>query len=250
MKPNNKPQKNSINNLINIFEPSSSQKKSQSETQSSSTKNHIKSLDNSGLNREGEELDTDEEKDIEDISLDKNKITLNDLLSFSNSKNNANRNNMFGFRLKSLNKKSISFYNNFAFNELITNKNNSDKNTFQKNKQPQLDLYNAYSSNGRNSYANIKNKNRNFIKNQNGNKYHFSSEDKYKIKLGKPNNIYSENTNNNKNKKYLMNEFKGKKMIHNLTEDLLSENNRNDMPNIKTKSKINNMPNVKKLNFI
>jgi hypothetical protein len=186
----------------------------------------------------------------------KNKITLNDLLTFSNSKNNTNRNNMVGFRLKSLNKKSISFYNNFAFNELITNKNNSDKNAFQKNKQPQLDLYNVYSSNGRNSYANIKNKNRNFIKKQNENKYHFASEDKYKIKLGKPNNIYSENTNNNKNKnknknkKYLMNEFKGKKMIHNLTEDLLSEKNPNDMPNIKIKSKINNMPNVKKLNFI
>ena len=180
----------------------------------------------------------------------KNKITLNDLLTFSNSKNNANRNNMVGFRLKSLNKKSISFYNNFAFNDLNNNKKNNDKNTFQKSKQSQLDLYNVYSSNGRNSYVNIKNKNGNFIKNQNGNKYHFSSEDKYKIKLGKPYNIYSENTNNNKNKKYLMNEFKGKKMIHNLTEDLLSENNRNDMPNIKTKSKINNMPNVKKLNFI
>ena len=180
----------------------------------------------------------------------KNKITLNDLLTFSNSKNNTNRNNMVGFRLKSLNKKSISFYNNFAFNELNNNKKNNDKNTSQKNKQPQLDLYNVYSSNGRNSYVNIKNKNGNFIKNQNGNNYHFSSEDKYKIKLGKPYNIYSENTNNNKNKKYLMNEFKGKKMIHNLTEDLLSEKNPNDMPNIKIKSKINNMPNVKKLNFI
>ena len=163
----------------------------------------------------------------------KNKITLNDLLTFSNSKNNTNRNNMVGFRLKSLNKKSISFYNNFAFNELNNNNKNNNKNTSQKNKQPQLDLYNVYSSNGRNSYVNIKNKNDNFIKNQNGNNYHFSSEDKYKIKLGKPYNIYSENTNNNKNKKYLMNEFKGKKMIHNLTEDLLSEKNPNDMPNIK-----------------
>ena len=185
----------------------------------------------------------------------KNKITLNDLLSFSNSKNDSNRSNMVGIKLKSLNKKSISFYNNFAFNEFNNNNNkiNNDKNPFQKNKQSRLELYNVYSSNGRNSYGNIINKNGNYANNQNGNRYHFTSEEKYKIKLGKPINICSLNTNNNKNnKKHLLNDFKGKKMIHNLTEDLLSENNRKvEMPNINNKNKLsNNMPNVKKLNLI
>ena len=187
----------------------------------------------------------------------KNKLALNDLLSFSNGKNTLNRNTI-GIRLKSLNKKSISFYNNFAFNEFLNNnKVNNDKNNLQKNKQSQLDLYKVYSSSGRNSYVNIKNKNGNMVKNLNGNKYHISSEDKYKIKIGKPINIYSINTNSNNNKnnkKHIGNDFKGKRMIHNLTEDLLVDNNRNDMPNINSKNKINNnmnnMPNVKKLNFI
>ena len=97
----------------------------------------------------------------------KNKLALNDLLSFSNGKNTLNRNTI-GIRLKSLNKKSISFYNNFAFNELINNKNNNDRHNFQKNKKSQLDMLNLYSNSGRNSYVNIKNKNgRNLNMNQN-----------------------------------------------------------------------------------
>ena len=182
----------------------------------------------------------------------KNKITLNDLLPFNNGKNgnNINNRNMLGLRLKSLNKKSISFYNNFAFNEFINNnKIINDKNNFQKNKQSQFDLLNFNSNSGRNSYVNIKAKNGGNINiNQNGNKYHFSSEDKYKIKLGKPINICSVNTNGiNNNKRHPGNDFKGKKMIHNLTEDLLSGNNRNEIPSINSKNKINNnITNTKK----
>ena len=56
-----------------------------------------------------------------------------------------------------MNKKSISFYNNFAFNEFLNNnKVNNNKNNLQKNKQSQFDLYKVYSSSGRNSYVNIK----------------------------------------------------------------------------------------------
>ena len=161
-----------------------------------------------------------------------------------------------GIRLKSLNKKSISFYNNFAFNE-FNSKNLNDKYSIQKNQQSQYDLFNINSNNGRNSYGNIKTKNKNANTNankSNSNKYHYSSEDKYKIKLGRPINICTVNTNNNninKNNKRHANDLIGKKLIHNLTEDLLSsENKRKEMPNINSKNKINNAPNVKKLNFI
>ena len=171
----------------------------------------------------------------------KNKITLNDLLNFNNGKiiNNINNKNLLGLKLKSLNKKSISFYNNFAFNELINNKNNNDRHNFQKNKKSQLDMLNLYSNSGRNSYVNIKNKNGgNLNMNQNENKYHFSSEEKYKIKLGKPINICSIKSNDNNNKKHIPIEFKGKKMIHNLTEGLLSGDNRIAILSINSKNKI------------
>ena len=188
----------------------------------------------------------------------KNKLSLNNLLTFGgNTKNDNINRNTFGIRLKSLNKKSISFYNNYAFNELINNpKIINDKNTFQKNLQSQFDIFSINSNNGRNSYGNIKTKNN--IK-KNTNKYQFSNDDKYKIKLAKPINICSVNSTNNinninkNNPKYIGNDFKNKKLIHNLTEDLLSEKNRIEMPSINTKNKINNNnnnTNVKKLNFI
>ena len=175
----------------------------------------------------------------------------------SNGKNtNIDNKNTIGIRLKSLNKKSISFYNNYAFNELI-NHNRIDKNLLQKNQQSQFDLFNINSNNGRNSYGNIKNKNDGYFKknNENANKFRFSNEDKYKIKLGKPINICSVNSNNNilskNNQRIIGNDFKGKKLIHNLTEDLLTDNIRNEMTNIVSKNKINNnKTTVKKLNFI
>ena len=177
----------------------------------------------------------------------KNKVTLNDILSFNNSKTN-NRNNV-GTRLKNLNKKSISFYNNNGFNELINNNKIANKNYLQKNQQSQFDIFNFNSNSGRNSYVNIHNKiNSNGRKNINGNKYHISNDDKYKIKLGKPINICSTNSNN---QRHISNDFKSRKLIHNLTEDHLSENNRFKMPNINIKNKINNnITNIKKLNFI
>ena len=183
----------------------------------------------------------------------KNKVTLNDLLSFSNSKTN-NRNTV-GARLKNLNKKSISFYNNNAFNELINNNKMINKNYLQKNQPSQFDIFNINSNGGRNSYTNIKNKNNgNVRKNMNGNKYQFSNDDKYKIKLGKPINICSTNSNNNifkNNQKLNGNDFKNKKLMHNLTEEHLVENKRIEMPNINSKNKINNnIANIKKLNFI
>ena len=190
----------------------------------------------------------------------KNKLSLNNLLTFdANNKNdNANR-NTFGIRLKSLNKKSISFYNNYAFNDLINNpKITNDKNSFQKKLQSQLDIFNINSNNGRNSYGNIKNKNN--VKKTG--KYPFSNDDKFKLKLAKPINLCSVNSNSNininkNNQKYIgnNNDIKGKKLIHNLTEDLLSENNRIEMPNINIKKNINNNNNIntnnlKKINFI
>ena len=192
----------------------------------------------------------------------KNKLTLNHLLSFgaNNNTNDGVNRNAFGVRLKSLNKKSISFYNNYAFNELINNpKITNDKNSFQKKLQSQFDIFNINSNNGRNSYGNIKN-NKNNVKKTN--KYQFSNDDKFKIKLAKPINIYSVNStsniNKNNNLKYIgnNNDYKGKKLIHNLTEDLLSENNRIEMPNINIKNKINNnnnnnnITNIKKINYI
>ena len=189
----------------------------------------------------------------------KNKLTLNHLLTFgaNNNTNDGVNRNTFGVRLKSLNKKSISFYNNYAFNELINNpKITNDKNSFQKKLQSQFDIFNINSNNGRNSYGNIKN-NKNNVKKTN--KYQFSNDDKFKIKLAKPINIYSVNStsniNKNNNLKYIgnNNDYKGKKLIHNLTEDLLSENNRIEMPNINIKNKINNnnnnITNIKKINY-
>ena len=78
----------------------------------------------------------------------KNKISLNNLLTFgANNKNDNINRNAFGIRLKSLNKKSISFYNNYAFNELINNpKIINDKNNFQKNLQSQFDIFSINSN--------------------------------------------------------------------------------------------------------
>ena len=189
----------------------------------------------------------------------KNKLFLNNLLTFgTNNKNDYVNRNTFDTRLKSLNKKSISFYNNYAFNELINNpKISNEKNSFQKRLQSQFDIFNINSNNDRKSYGDINNKNN--VKK--AGKYQFSNDDKYKYKnkISKPINIYSVNSNSNINinkniQKYIgsNNNYKGKKLVRNLTEDLLSENKRIKMPNINIKNAINNniITNVRKLNYI
>ena len=186
----------------------------------------------------------------------KNKLSLNGPINFSDVKNinnNNNNHNIVGMRLKSLNKKSISFYNNFALNELSqTPKNTIEKNLMKKNQliHPQYDLFNINYNNARNSYENNKmKKDGNNIRNINENKYHMSNEDKYKIKFSRPNNICAvrpSNYHSNKSgDRQMMNELKGKRLIHNLTEDMLYDKIKIDNSD---KNKMNN--NLRRINII
>ena len=166
---------------------------------------------------------------------EKHKITLNYL---SPSPFQKNRNN-FELKLKTLNKKSISFYHN---NNLMNNlKLVNDKNLYTKNKQFQnseYDLINFNSINGTNSPLDI-NRKRNIAS-----KYRISSEDRYKIKNEKliirnpinlMNNIMKDNIFNKNYQKLIINNNNfGKKLIHNLTEDIQSpeKDNKLIIPNI------------------
>ena len=163
----------------------------------------------------------------------KYKITLNNLLPFRNNKNNL------GLKLKNLNKKSISFYNN---NNLVNNlKLNHERNLHIKNLQSPPTNFNLINFNRLNRV----NLNLGINKDTLNEKYRFSSEDKNIIKTRKNININSlnkeSNINNNKMNKYnqthIMNKKKmEKKLVHNLTEDLLSEKNRLIIPSINLKS--------------
>ena len=169
---------------------------------------------------------------------EKNKITLN-YLSPSPFQNNRNN---FEIKLKTLNKKSVSFYHN---NNLMNNlKIVNDKNLYAKNKHFQVseyDLINFNSINGTNSPLDINKRNI-------GNKYRIASEDRTKIKMDLPHfknsinqmsNIVKDNFFNNNYQKLTINNNKfGKKLIHNLTEDIPSPENENKfvIPNINIKN--------------
>ena len=175
----------------------------------------------------------------------KYKITLNNLLPFRNNKNT------FGLKLKNLNKKSISFYNNNLVNNL---KLNHDKNLYMKNIQSPSSNFNLINFNR----LNRMNLHLGINKDTLNEKYRFSSEERNITKnrknidfnpINKDNNI-----NNNKMNKYnqthIMNKKKmEKKLVHNLTEDLLSEKKRLIIPSINLKNNPYKSNKAKILNF-
>ena len=144
----------------------------------------------------------------------KEKLFLNDILTLDHE--NKNRN----IKLKTLNKKSISFYNN-ALDDLIKNKKkNNIKHSFQKNKGNKYDLYNMKAINGRNNFMGLKGQNTANL-NNNINIELFQNNNGEKIKLSfKPG-------------------ITGKNLIHNLTEDFLVDNKRVEIPHINPKNKVN-----------
>ena len=180
----------------------------------------------------------------------KGKLSLNDLLSIGSNKIYSYR-NKYGNKLKSLNKKSISFYNKCNFNDFANNqKIGGEKISLQKNQISKFDLFSKKSENSTGSYANIKNTNMG-----KANKYQFSNDDKHKDKMEKPINLCPIYQNDYKinggKKKYSGSNTKVKTLVHNLTENLLSQNKRNGIPVLSGKNKIyNNINSIKKLNLI
>ena len=175
----------------------------------------------------------------------KYKITLNNLLPFRNNKNS------FGLRLKNLNKKSISFYNNNLINNL---KLNHEKNLYMKNIQSPSSNFNLINFNR----LNRMNLHLGINKDTLNEKYRFSSEDRNNNKtrknidfnsINKDNNI--NNTKMNKyNQTHIINKKKmEKKLVHNLTEDLLSDKKRLIIPSINLKNNPYKLNKTKKLNF-
>ena len=183
----------------------------------------------------------------------KGKLSLNDLLCIGSNKVYSYRNKNSN-KLKSLNKKSISFYNNCNFNDFVSNqKIGGEKISLQKNQISKFDLFKKKAENSSGSYTNIKNKNM-----RNSNKYQFSTDDKYKEKIEKPINLcpiyqndYKINNGNINNKIHNGNNTKVKSLVHNLTENLLSQNKKIEIPALNGKNKIcNNINSIKKLNLI
>jgi hypothetical protein len=182
----------------------------------------------------------------------KGKLSLNDLLSIGSNKIYSYRNKN-GNKLKSLNKKSISFYNKCYFNDFASNQKIGEKMSLQKNQISKFDLFNKKSENSTGSYVNIKN-----TKMGNSNKYQFSIDDKHKEKIEKPINLYPIYQNdykisngNNNSKRHIGSSTKVKTLVHNLTENLLTQNKRIGIPSLNGKNKIyNNISSIKKLNLI
>ena len=140
----------------------------------------------------------------------KNKIFLNDLFSLEHE-HNANKN----VRLKTLNKKSISYYNN-EIDDLNKNKlkKHQNKYSFQKynnkNNKNIHDLYNMNPINTRNLYSDLKVENTAKLKNNinmNINSLHGINDEKMKLTI-----------------KPILNR---KNLIHNLTEDFSIDNKKN-----------------------
>ena len=144
----------------------------------------------------------------------KDKFYLNDLLTSEQEyKNNKN------LRLKTMNKKSISFYNN-ALDDLIKKKKNENKHSFQKNKRNKNEFFNIKALNGRNHFNELKGQNTaNLNNNININLFHSNNGEKIRLTF-KPG-------------------LKNKNLIHNLTEDFLVDNKRVEIPHINPKNKVN-----------
>ena len=184
----------------------------------------------------------------------KGKLSLNDLLSIGSNKIYSYRNKNGKSKLKSLNKKSISFYNKYNFNDFVSNpKIGGEKISLQKNQISKFDLFNKKSEKSTGSYVNIKNTNLGNL-----NKYQFSTDDKHKEKIEKPINLYPIYQNdykisngNNNSKRHIGSSTKVKTLVHNLTENLLTQNKRIGIPSLNGKNKIyNNISSIKKLNLI
>jgi hypothetical protein len=180
----------------------------------------------------------------------KGKLSLNDLLSIGSNKIYSYRNKNGKSKLKSLNKKSISFYNKYNFNDFVSNpKIGGEKISLQKNQISKFDLFNKKSEKSTGSYVNIKNTNLGNL-----NKYQFSTDDKHKEKIEKPINLYPIYQNdykisngNNNSKRHIGSSTKVKTLVHNLTENLLTQNKRNGIPALNGKNKIyNNINSIKK----
>ena len=144
----------------------------------------------------------------------KDKFYLNELLTSEQEyKNNKN------IRLKTMNKKSISFYNN-ALDDLIKKKKNENKHSFQKNKRNKNEFFNIKALNGRNHFNELKGQNTaNLNNNININLFHSNNGEKIRLTF-KPG-------------------LKNKNLIHNLTEDFLVDNKRVEIPHINPKNKVN-----------
>ena len=144
---------------------------------------------------------------LNDINIkntkNKNRILLNDLFSLEHE-NNANKN----IRLKTLNKKSISYYNN-ELDDINKNKLKKHQNN---------DLYNINPINSRNIYSDLKGDNTAKLKNSmNINFFYNINDEKLKLTF-KP-------------------IIKGKNLIHNLTEDFTNNNKRKESINSNKKNK-------------
>ena len=169
---------------------------------------------------------------IEPNNKNKFKLKLNNLMPFRNKNN-------LGFNFINLSKKSISFYNNTFLNNFNSN---HDRNSKLKNPKSPPSNYNLI------NFNRINRINLHFgINNTLNNKYKFSSEDRHDLKnkkqikinpINKDFNIYN-SIMNKYNQTQTMNHKKtGKKLVHNLTEDILSEKNKlmDDNNDLKTKA--------------
>jgi protein phosphatase 2C family protein 2/3 len=144
---------------------------------------------------------------LNDINIkntkNKNRILLNDLFSLEHE-NNANKN----FRLKTLNKKSISYYNN-ELDDINKNKLKKHQNN---------DLYNINPINSINIYSDLKGDNTAKLKNSMNINFFY-------------------NINDEKPKLTFKPIIKGKNLIHNLTEDFTNNNKRKESINSNKKNK-------------
>ena len=180
---------------------------------------------------------------IDSNNKNKFKIKLNNLIPFRNKNN-------FGINFINLNKKSISFYNNTFLNNFNSN---NDKNTKLKNPKSPPSNYNLI------NFNRINRINLNLgINNTVNNKYKFSSEDRNDVKIknhirinsiNKELNIYNSIMNQYNQTQTMSHKKIGKKLVHNLTEDILSEKQRLIDNNTDAKTKAFRGNKAKKLNI-
>ena len=180
---------------------------------------------------------------IDSNNKNKFKIKLNNLIPFRNKNN-------FGINFINLNKKSISFYNNTFLNNFNSN---NDKNTKLKNPKSPPSNYNLI------NFNRINRINLNLgINNTMNNKYKFSSEDRNDVKIknhirinsiNKELNIYNSIMNQYNQTQTMSHKKIGKKLVHNLTEDILSEKQRLIDNNTDAKTKAFRGNKAKKLNI-
>ena len=144
----------------------------------------------------------------------KNISSLNNLLALDREKKDNTK-----IRLKTFNKKSISYSNNALDEQNNSRKKSNEKNSFQKNKKEKIDIYSLNHIKNRNSISNLKGENTVNLKK------HINI-DLLQISKGIKTNKLFKSNNNSKN------------LVHNLTEDLLLDNKQMHKP-INFKNKIN-----------